>query len=129
MEGTYRMIIFTGILTWMARKSTGQVLLIGLILALVFEGLTCLFRFGLGMQSTRDTRWLSSFTFGFRIHHGYVGVLLLLIASKVKSDGLRKIFIAVGLCLAVSDLIHHFAVLWPITGSPEFHIRYPDPTV
>jgi hypothetical protein len=28
--------------------------------------------------------------------------------------------------LIFSDLAHHFIVLWPITGSPEFDIIYPD---
>jgi hypothetical protein len=27
--------------------------------------------------------------------------------------------------LIASDLIHHFLVLWPLTGSPHFDLTYP----
>ena len=27
--------------------------------------------------------------------------------------------------LVVSDLVHHFLVLWPLTGSPQFDLFYP----
>jgi hypothetical protein len=33
--------------------------------------------------------------------------------------------VAIG--LVISDIIHHFLVLWPVTGSPEFDLRYPRP--
>jgi len=31
-----------------------------------------------------------------------------------------------GLSLFLSDVIHHFLVLWPIVGDPEFHLVYPN---
>lgn len=99
----------------------------GLALAAAMEAVTILFRFGFGLQATRDTRWLRRLTFGLRIHHGYWGVLLLLAVPFMGAwPHLREAAIVLGLGLAVSDLVHHFAVLWPITGSPEFDLRYPD---
>jgi hypothetical protein len=101
--------------------------LLGLALALAIEGLTCLLRFGLGLQSTRETGWLAPFTCGYRIHHGYIGLVMLLVSPAVRAPSWRKALMVIGLGLAVSDAIHHFAILWPLTGSPEFHIRYPTP--
>ena len=34
--------------------------------------------------------------------------------------------VIVGLALIKSDLIHHFLVLWPITGRHEFDLVYPE---
>ena len=42
-------------------------------LTLLIEAVTCAFRWGLDLQSTRDTSFLAPLTFGVRIHHGYVG--------------------------------------------------------
>ena len=71
---------------------------------------------------------IGSLTFGLRIHHGYIGLLMLLGALLwIKSSSSRYHWIMVfGLSLIFSDLIHHFLVLWPITGSPEFHLVYPN---
>jgi hypothetical protein len=33
--------------------------------------------------------------------------------------------LVLGIALLASDLIHHFAILWPLTGTPEFHLKYP----
>lgn len=33
--------------------------------------------------------------------------------------------LAIGLGLFFSDLIHHFLVLWPVVGSPQFDVFYP----
>ena len=95
-------------------------------LALAFEAITCVFRFSLGLQSTRDTGFLGDYTFGFRIHHGYLGLLLLvLVAFLPEGSNARTWGRRTGWALVLSDLIHHFAVLWPITGDPAFHFRYP----
>lgn len=93
----------------------------------MFEAITVFFRFGLGLKATRDTDWLRHWTFGYRIHHGYVGVLLLAHALLLPLPAiLADLAIIAGITLAVSDVVHHFLVLWPVTGSPEFDIRYPD---
>ncbi len=96
-------------------------------LTVLFEGVTCLFRFGWGMESTRDTGVLRHLTFGLRIHHGYLGVLLAGAAFLFPREWrLRKWCLYVGMALVASDLAHHFLVLWPITGDPHFDLTYPD---
>ncbi len=95
-------------------------------LTLLFEGVTCFFRFGLRLQSTRDTGFIKRLTFGLRIHHGYLGLLAAGGALLVPPEyWLRAWLLRGGIALVVSDLIHHFLVLWPITGSPEFDLTYP----
>lgn len=100
---------------------------LGLILAAAIELVTIFFRFGLKLQSTRDTSFLRHVTFGWRIHHGYIGLLLLAAAPFLASGTPLQFWaIALGLALFISDIVHHFLVLWPITGSPEWDLRYPD---
>ena len=109
----------------MDKKWLIQLLWIG-GLTVLFEGITCLFRFGFGLQSTRDTAFISKLTFGFRIHHGYIGLVLILIAFYLPDESIWKIWsLRIGGALIASDLIHHFVVLWLITGDPQFDIRYP----
>jgi len=53
-------------------------------------------------------------------HHGFVGIIIILVAM-----GLGYGFgINIGWGVLISDVIHHFLVLWPIMGSPEFHVLY-----
>ena len=109
-----------------AGLSLAQVALIGLLIAAVLELLTVWMRFGLGLQSTRDTSLIGALTLGIRIHHGYIGLVLLLFAWWFDANlGLRNILLMLGVGLLVSDFIHHFLVLWPITGSPQFDLVYP----
>ncbi len=96
----------------------------GIFLAIIIEVITCIFRFGFELDSTRDTAFLSKFTFGIRIHHGYIGIVLLAAGLIIKEKTLRNTLIIFGIGLFVSDMLHHFAVLWPITGSPHFDIKY-----
>lgn len=101
--------------------------LLATILTVLFEGVTLLFRFGLKMESTRDTNFLSILTFGYRIHHGYIGVLIALLAW-LWPDLLSKYSnwaLALGLALIASDILHHFVFLWWLTGDPHFDFRYP----
>ncbi len=82
-------------------------------------------RFGFGLQAHTSTAWMARFTFGYRDHHGYWGILLLVIAAFAwKRRSLRNALLMIGGALFLSDMIHHFLVLWPIMGSPEFYIRY-----
>lgn len=100
-------------------------------LTLVFELVTVLFRFGFKLEATRDTQALARWTRGIRIHHGYWGVPLaiigagLLLTPAAPGVGVAFWMLVLGLALIKSDLIHHFLVLWPITGSHDFHLRYP----
>ncbi len=93
---------------------------------ILFEGVTCLLRFGLGMQSTRDTGAIGRFTFGLRIHHSYVGLVVAIASFFLPPDRPLRIFVfRVGVALVLSDLIHHFVVLRAVTGSPQFDLSYP----
>jgi hypothetical protein len=110
---------------WLGQCPLRAAALWGLVLAAVFEAVTCLFRFGLRLQATRDTCALARWTFGLRIHHAYPGMLLLLMALLIRKGGWRRLLLLFGVGLVMSDLAHHFAVLWPLTGDPQFHIHYP----
>jgi hypothetical protein len=111
---------------WLGACTPRATVAAGLLLAVVFEVLTCVLRFGLHLQSTRDTRAVGAWTFGLRIHHAYPGVLLLLVAALVPRGSWRALLLLLGIGLVASDLAHHFAVLWPLTGDPQFHVRYSD---
>jgi hypothetical protein len=110
---------------WLSSLSIAQAILWGVAFALIWEATTCAFRFGLDMQSTRDTAWMAPLTLGFRIHHGYLGVILIVLAALISSAPSRSALLIVGVGFVVSDLVHHFLVLWPLTGHHEFHLRYP----
>ena len=57
----------------------------------------------------------------------YLGILLGCVAWAFPTDWLpiRNICWMIALAFVASDLMHHFLILWPITGSPEFDIVYP----
>jgi cytochrome bd-type quinol oxidase subunit 2 len=107
-------------------RARGGVVRNGLVLAALIEAVTVFLRFGLGSRATRDTAWLAPYTFGLRIHHGYVGVVLALLAVTALRHRRRTRTWALTLALALvlSDLFHHFCVLWPLTGTPEFDLQY-----
>lgn len=88
-----------------------KVLAWSLIVAALIELVTVVFRFGLHREANRDARWLSRVTHGYRVHHGYVGVLFILLG--------------LGTGLLLSDLLHHFVVLWLLTRKHELSLRYP----
>ncbi|HNW35602.1 MAG TPA: hypothetical protein PKM25_11760 [Candidatus Ozemobacteraceae bacterium] len=95
-------------------------------LAALIEAVTAFFRFGLGMQAARDTASsISRFTFGMRIHHGMIGLVLLLCAAFLTDTAWKRRLAILGSALAFSDAVHHFVVLWAVTGSPEFDLFYP----
>jgi hypothetical protein len=117
--------MFQRFLAFVARLSPGRVLLLGLFSAVAIEAVTVLFRFGFGMQSTRDTGAIGTCTFGLRIHHGYLGLLLVPIALCFRQPSVRNLMLILAVGLILSDLFHHFLVLWPLTGSPQFDLVYP----
>jgi hypothetical protein len=89
---------------------------------------TLIARFGLGLESTRDTAsTVGRLTFGLRIHHGYIGLLLLLLVFFRPGfpEPWRRRTLILGAALFISDLLHHFLFLWVITGSPQFDFWYP----
>ncbi len=93
----------------------------------VVEIPTALARFGLGLESTRDTAGtVGKLTLGLRIHHGYVGILLLLAGWWLSSSSrYREGLLILGGALTLSDAFHHFVLLWLVTGSPQFDFFYP----
>ena len=120
--------VLTTLQRWLAfvgRLSPGRVLLLGLFSAVAIEAATVLCRFGLGMQSTRDTGTIGAWTFGLRIHHGYLGLLLAPFALCFRQPSVRNLLLILAAGLLLSDLFHHFLVLWPLTGSPQFDLIYP----
>ena len=97
-------------------------------LTIVFEVFTCVMRFAIKLESTRDTAsTIGRLTCGIRIHHSYIGGLLMPLACAFwqKYPNAAWWILAIGLGLFFSDLIHHFLVLWPIYGSPQFDLVYP----
>jgi hypothetical protein len=94
-------------------------------LAAGMELLTLGLRFGLGLKSREATRGLARWTRGVRVHHGYVGAAVMLAGTTPALPAVwTGALLVVGGALLLSDLVHHFAVLWPLTGSPEFDLRY-----
>jgi hypothetical protein len=116
--------MYKQLLVYCASLSLRRVLLYALILAVIIEAITMGFRFGLNLQSTRDTSFIAVLTCGLRIHHGYIGLFLIPL-GWCAPRGLRHALWIIGLGLLLSDLMHHFLVLWPITGSPQFDFVYP----
>lgn len=118
--------MYQQVLSHCSRLSLFQVLAFGVVLAVGIELCTIWARFGIGLQSTRDTTLIGTLTFGVRIHHGYIGILLIVLACGTVSDaGLRNFVLMIGIALFVSDVVHHFLVLWATIGSPEFDLLYP----
>lgn len=102
-------------------------LILFVVLTVLIELLCIVLRFGFGLASTTATAsTIGVLTFGLRIHHGYVGAIMIVLTwlLRLPSEWLRW-FQIVGLALLVSDLVHHFLVLWPLTGSPQFDLVYP----
>lgn len=93
----------------------------------IFEAITCVLRFGLRLESTRDTAsTIGVLTFGLRIHHSYIGVAMIPIAMLVERrwPQIARHLLMIGMGLVLSDLIHHFIVLWYFVGSPQFDLFY-----
>ena len=98
-----------------------------LIWTVIFEAVTCLLRFGLRLESTRDTvSTIGVLTFGLRIHHSYIGVALIPIAMLIERrwPQTARHVLMIGMALVLSDLIHHFIVLWYFVGHPQFDLFY-----
>src|ERR1051326_7772751 len=91
-----------------AALKTWQVIVLGIALAAVIEGITVFLRYGLHWQSTRDTAsTIGVLTLGLRVHHGYIGVFVMLLGWCFPL-GLRHALWIVGIGLILSDLAHHF---------------------
>lgn len=95
------------------------------ICVVFIEFVTCLGRFGFNIKMKEHESAVKKLTFGVRIHHGYVGAFLLLATFAITRLNVIKDFnvgfvYVVGWALLISDIIHHFIVLYFITGRTEF---------
>lgn len=83
---------------------------------LLFELVTCIGRFGFGIRSAQIAPKYRRYTFGVRIHHGYVGAFALPPAFAVSPDPLvQAALLAFAGGLILSDLLHHLVVLPLVT--------------
>ena len=85
-----------------------------LILVLIIEGSCILGRLVFGSMKNiynKNKRRLR-----IRIHHGYLGVLLILIYLIYP----KNVLLIAGMSLVISDLVHHFIVLPLWIGKTEF---------
>ena len=115
-----------GMLDLLASLDTTTVFGVGTLAALLVEAATLALRFGFGWTSPEKTSGVSRFTRGWRVHHLYPGLVLLAVAALVPMAApLRNLAWMTGIMLALSDALHHFAILWPLTGDHEFDLRYP----
>ena len=111
----------------LATLESPTVLSVGVLAALFLEGATIALRFGLGWTSPEKTGNVARWTRGWRIHHLYPGLALLVVAAVLPlPPALRNLAWMSGIMLALSDALHHFVVLWPLTGHHEFDLCYPD---
>lgn len=79
-----------------------------ILLAVLFEALTVIFRLALQLQSKQ---WQQSVGMP-RIHHGYIGIIFLFASYGVYATPEVGIaFWVVGWALIISDLVHHYTVL------------------
>lgn len=112
----------------LSRLSARGVCLWAAALTAAVELLTVVLRFGFRLEAQKHSSWLAPLTLGFRIHHGYYGAVMLIAAALLsRRKAIRNALTIIGAALFLSDMIHHFLVLWPVTGSPEFYIRYGSP--
>jgi hypothetical protein len=110
----------------LARLTPAGLCLAAALTTILIEGVTVALRFGIGLRSDEETRWLARYTGGHRVHHAYLGVVLMLVSYACESaSDARLTMVVLGAGIALSDLVHHYLVLWPLTGSPEFNVRYP----
>ena len=90
------------------------------------EVITLILRFGLKLEaSLHTTSIIKKLSCGIRIHHGYLGMLLVVVSLFLQNPSMSKYIFIIGMALFLSDMIHHFLILWLIKGNPEFHLFYP----
>lgn len=96
-----------------------------LFLTIIIEAVTLFFRFELGLKLTESTAsTIGKLTFGIRIHHGYIGIPLIIskFIFKPKNKFTEQLPI-IGWALFLSDAIHHL-ILYVVTGSADFDLVY-----
>ena len=100
--------------------------ILAVVVSIVFiEIITCIGRFGFDISMKEKEGTITKLTFGVRIHHGYVGAFCLISAFVVTRFKPTRGFITNllyigGWALLISDIIHHFIVLYLMVGKTEF---------
>lgn len=118
MEGMFK--------DYIAGLSLNRLLLWMFILTTAISAVSILLRFGFNLKAEEITSSVSYFTYGLRLHHGYFGAIILIVSHfLLRTTNIRHLLIIVGGALLLSDLVYHFLIVWPITGSPEFYFTYP----
>jgi hypothetical protein len=114
---------------WFQEIMSDKFAILWAVAATVAVELVCVvLRFGMGKDSTPSTAsTIGVLTMGIRIHHGYIGALMIPVGIAIDAGpkSLGRWMLVLGVALFASDFIHHFLVLWPITGSPDFDWVYP----
>lgn len=85
-----------------------------LLFALLIEAVTIFARMFFGPIKIRFQKL--KFKYKVRIHHGYIGLILLLFYQYIPNDAL----LIIGGGLLISDVLHHFLVLPLWVGKTEF---------
>ncbi len=113
----------------MRAPSRKEIFLYSALLTVLIEAVTVLFRFGLGLQASTTTSAFGRLTGGLRIHHGFIGLAVIIATAALmrRYPVAARWALVLGIALVASDLVHHLLVLWPITGSPELELFYPGP--
>ena len=97
-----------------------------LVVAFFIEIITLFGRFFFRLSSKEIyTSLIKKFGLKFFVHfhHSFFGLVFSLVSFHY---GLVFWF-NFGLAMVLSDLFHHFIILWSIIGNPEFHIIYKNP--
>src|SRR4051794_35288714 len=110
---------------FVGRLRPGRVLLLGLFCAVILEAATVVLRFGANLQSTRDTGLVGTYTWGLRIHHGYLALLPAPAPPPSRPPPPRTLLLTLAVGLFVSALFHPSLALGPPPGSPHFALLSP----
>lgn len=106
-----------------------DIVLLTILLTLSIEAVTVAGRFVLGVEVISDTPpRLRNLTLGLRLHHSYLGAGGVFTALTISPlfPGIAMWVTVAGVALLASDLLHHFCILWPLTGHHEFFLSYPE---
>lgn len=93
-----------------------------LVTTILLEIITLIGRFAFNI-STKHI-WIKSMKhFGFKhwfhFHHVFVGLIVIFVSLI----NYNPVFLAIGIGISLSDLIHHI-ILALVVGNPEFHLVY-----
>src|SRR5262245_35685639 len=100
-----------------------QLMIASLIATLVIEVVTLIFRFCFLIRPEVSPAYsVGMLLAGIRIHHGFFGLLFLFLAMLLRRSKAVLVpwFLVLGIGLLASDIVHHFVILAPILGDPEF---------